>query len=58
MWYVKLLFYTSEIAEEKQPEIALVHFGAGMVVVGLRIEDIPEETFNFIIEVYPRLGFK
>lgn len=53
-----IILHTSEIAEEKQPEIALVHLGAGMDVVGLRIEDIPEETFNFIIEAYPRLGFK
>lgn len=53
-----IILHTSEIAEEKQPEIALVHFGAGMDVIGLRIEDISEETFNFIIETYPRLGFK
>ncbi|QGG52145.1 HD domain-containing protein [Lysinibacillus pakistanensis] len=53
-----IILHTSEIAEEKQPEIALVHFGAGMDIMGLRIEDISEEAFNFIIETYPRLGFK
>ncbi|SHN15271.1 HD domain-containing protein [Gracilibacillus kekensis] len=53
-----ILLHTSEIAEDRQPEIALVHFGAGMDIFGLRIEDIPEEAFRFIIETFPRLGFK
>ncbi|MCC2252259.1 MAG: HD domain-containing protein [Bacillota bacterium] len=53
-----IILHTSVIAEEKQPEIALVHLGAGMDVMGLRIEDISEETFHYIIETYPRLGFK
>lgn len=53
-----IILHTSEVAGDKQPEIALVHFGAGMDVIGLRIEDISEEVFNFIIESYPRLGFK
>lgn len=53
-----IILHTSQIAEEKQPEIALVHLGAGMDVVGLRVEDISEEAFHFILEAYPRLGFK
>ncbi|MFS1514613.1 HD domain-containing protein [Chengkuizengella sp. SCS-71B] len=53
-----IVLHASQIAEEKQPEIALVHFGAGMDVIGLRVKDISEESFNFILESYPRLGFK
>ncbi|GGE54676.1 HD domain-containing protein [Priestia taiwanensis] len=53
-----IMLHTSELAGEKQPEIALVHFGAAMDVVGARIEDISEEAFHFILEAYPRLGFK
>ncbi|NGP46527.1 HD domain-containing protein [Bacillaceae bacterium SIJ1] len=53
-----IILHTSEIAEEKQPEVALVHFGAGMDIMGLRAKDIPEDAFHFIIEAYPRLGFK
>ncbi|PUA40799.1 phosphohydrolase [Paenibacillus elgii] len=53
-----IIWHTSEIAAAKQPEIALVHFGAGMDALGLRHEDIPEEAFLYIVETYPRLGFK
>jgi hypothetical protein len=40
------------------PEIALVHFGAGMDVVGFRAEDLAKETVRHIVEAYPRHGFK
>ncbi|MFB9324479.1 HD domain-containing protein [Paenibacillus aurantiacus] len=53
-----ILLHTSEIAGEKQPEIALVHFGAGMDILGLRAEDFSEEIVKTILEAYPRLGFK
>lgn len=53
-----IILHTSEIAGEKQPEIALVHFGAGMDILGLRAEDFSEETVKTILEAYPRLGFK
>ncbi|USB33207.1 HD domain-containing protein [Paenibacillus sp. YPG26] len=53
-----IILHTSEIAEEKQPEIALVHFGAGMDILGLRVGDISEEMMRSVLESYPRLGFK
>ncbi|WP_426453001.1 HD domain-containing protein [Paenibacillus sp. S-38] len=53
-----ILLHTSEVAGEKQPEIALVHFGAGMDVLGLRAGDLSEEIVKLILESYPRLGFK
>lgn len=46
------------IASKKSPEIALVHFGAGMDVFGFRAEDIAPRTIEGIIEAHPRLGFK
>jgi hypothetical protein len=45
-------------AAKMAPEIALVHFGAGMDVVGLRAEDISTRTVRQIVEAYPRHGFK
>ncbi|RUT33655.1 HD domain-containing protein [Paenibacillus zeisoli] len=53
-----IILHTTEIAAEKQPEIALVHFGAGMDILGLRAEDITEEIVKSVLELYPRLGFK
>lgn len=46
------------IAAKREPEIALVHYGAGMDVIGFRAEDIAPETRDSIIAAYPRLQFK
>jgi cyanamide hydratase family protein with HD domain len=46
------------IAHEREPEIALVHFGAGIDVIGFRIEDVAAETRDAIVKAYPRLDFK
>jgi cyanamide hydratase family protein with HD domain len=46
------------IAHEREPEIALVHFGAGVDVIGFRAEDISVETRDAIVNAYPRLDFK
>ena len=46
------------IAGSREPEIALVHYGAGMDVIGLRTEDIAMPTSVAIVERYPRLRFK
>ncbi|MEO8681846.1 MAG: HD domain-containing protein [Vicinamibacterales bacterium] len=45
-------------ASKMAPEIALVHFGAGMDVVGFRAEDLATDTVRHIVEAYPRHGFK
>ncbi len=55
VWDAIALHTSIGIASRKQPEIALVHFGAGMDVFGLRMEDIAPEKVERIIEVYPRL---
>ena len=46
------------VAHKREPEIALLHYGAGADVAGLWIEDIHQKTLNDIIEKYPREGFK
>lgn len=46
------------IAHKRDPEIALVHFGAGVDVLGLRFEEIPRHALAETLESYPRLDFK
>lgn len=46
------------IAHALDPEIALVHFGAGVDVIGIRIDEIPANMLREVLENYPRLGFK
>lgn len=46
------------IADKKDPETALVHYGAGVDVIGFRIEDIARDTREAIINAYPRHDFK
>lgn len=57
VWDAIALHTSIGIASRKQPEIALVHLGAGMDAFGLRAEDIPRETVEKAIEAYPRLGW-
>ena len=46
------------IAHQKDPEIALVHYGAGVDVIGIRYDEIPPNTLHEILEQYPRMDFK
>jgi hypothetical protein len=46
------------IAHKREPEIALVHFGAGVDVIGYRDEDLTAVTRERILERAPRLKFK
>ena len=46
------------IAHALDPEIALVHFGAGVDVIGIRFDEIPDHALAEVLELYPRLGFK
>ncbi|WP_396588010.1 hypothetical protein [Bermanella sp. R86510] len=45
------------IAHKKDPEIALLHFGAGLDVAALWIKDIHPTTLQEIIAEHPRLDF-
>ncbi len=46
------------IAGARSDETALLHFGAGVDVIGYRAEDVAPATRVAITEAWPRLGFK
>ena len=46
------------IADQYQPEIALLHFGTGMDLFGMRIDEIPRDTLELVLADHPRVGFK
>jgi hypothetical protein len=48
----------SGIAHKEDPEIALVHFGAGVDVIGIHYDEIPKYALTEILEHYPRLDYK
>ncbi|WP_197027547.1 HD domain-containing protein [Marinobacterium lacunae] len=45
------------VAEYRQPEVALVHYGAGADVIGMWVHDIDPKTLHEILEQQPRDGF-
>ncbi|MDJ0786867.1 MAG: HD domain-containing protein [Myxococcota bacterium] len=45
-------------AEDARAEVALLHMGAMVDVVGARIEEVPEGFVHDVLERYPRLGCK
>jgi hypothetical protein len=46
------------IAHKCDPETAMVHFGAGVDVIGIRLDEIPVHALAETLECYPRLNFK
>jgi cyanamide hydratase family protein with HD domain len=46
------------VANHGSPELALVHFGAGVDVIGYRAEDVAPATRAAIVARYPRHQFK
>jgi hypothetical protein len=46
------------IANRREPEVAMVHYGAGCDLLGLRFGEIPPETMANTLERYPREDFK
>jgi hypothetical protein len=54
-----IAFHTSVgIASRKRPEIALVHIGAGVDVIGLELDRLPPAVVAETIEAFPRHDFK
>jgi hypothetical protein len=45
-------------AGRQRPEVALLHFGAGADVTGMRLEDIHPRTVEEVLALHPREGFK
>lgn len=58
VWDAIALHSSFGIAERKQPEIALVFFGAGVDVAGVLLDQVPPEVVEQVLEACPRLGFK
>ena len=58
VWDAIALHTSVGIADRKRPEIALVHIGAGVDVLGLALDDLPDRAIAETLEAYPRLDFK
>jgi hypothetical protein len=58
VWEAIALHTSIGIADRMQPEIALVHLGAGVDLFGLRFDEIPPAVVEQTLATCPRLGFK
>ncbi|QPF82053.1 HD domain-containing protein [Bradyrhizobium genosp. L] len=58
VWDAIALHSVVDIADRRQPEVALVHFGAHVDVMGLRIEEITPSLIDDTLALYPRIGMK
>jgi hypothetical protein len=45
------------VADKREPEVRLVHYGAGADVIGLLLHDINPTTLEEILQTHPRDGF-
>jgi hypothetical protein len=58
IWDAIALHTSVGIATRKRPEIALVHIGAGMDVIGRGLDKLPKNLVAATIEAFPRHDFK
>lgn len=58
VWDAIALHTSMGIASRKRPEIAFVHMGAGIDVVGIALDAFPPEAIEEILSAYPREDFK
>jgi hypothetical protein len=58
VWEAIALHTSPGIAPRMAAEIALVHFGAGLELLGFGLDQIPPEVVAEILKIYPRLNFK
>ena len=58
VWDAIALHSAADIADRKQPEVALIFFGAHVDVMGLRIEEITPSLIDDTLALYPRIGMK
>ena len=58
VWDAIALHTSSGIASRKRPEIALVHIGAGIDVLGLQLDKLPPALVAATLEALPRHDFK
>ena len=57
IWDAIALHTSVGIASRKRPEIALVHIGAGVDVIGMGLENLPKNLVAETIEALPRHDF-
>jgi hypothetical protein len=58
VWDAIALHSAADIADRREPEVVLVHFGAFVDVTGFRKDEISPQLIDDTIALYPRLGFK
>ena len=58
IWDAIALHTSVGIASRKRPEIALVHIGAGVDVLGVELDKLPPQLVAETIEALPRHDFK
>lgn len=58
IWDAIALHTSVGIASRKRPEIALVHIGAGVDVLGIELDKLPPQLVAETIEALPRHDFK
>jgi hypothetical protein len=58
VWDAIALHSAPSIAGNKQPEVAVVHFGISVDVIGFGIEEISRASIDAITAAFPRLHFK
>ena len=58
VWDAIALHALADIADRRQPEVALVHFGAHVDVMGLRMAEITPALIDDTLALYPRIGMK
>ena len=46
------------IASAREPEIAMVHYGASVDLFGIRLDEIPPIDLQQLLDEWPRCGFK
>lgn len=52
------LHSSAGIAGLREPEVAMVHYGAGADLFGLRLDEVPRVDLDRLLEEWPRCGFK
>jgi hypothetical protein len=58
VWEAIALHTSPGIATRLANEIALVHLGAGLELLGLGLDQVPPQVVEEVLESYPRMNFK
>lgn len=58
VWDAIALHTTGSIATHKEPEVAITNCGIGADVIGVGLDQIPQDKCRAILAEFPRLSFK